>query len=86
MPRRVKGETMNEQEMQKMMYNTVDIATQELTDLELAVLFNVASLDADPHGKVFDYDKVKGLFTEGGIRMHQVTKDALAVVVSQRLA
>ncbi len=64
----------------------VDIVTEELTTLELAVLNNVAQLDMDPHGRAFDYDKIESLFTEKtGSRMHEETKVALAAVVNQRL-
>jgi hypothetical protein len=58
----------------------------DLSDIELAVLNNVAQLDQDPHGRLFDYEKVKELFTErNGERMHEETKVALADVVNIRL-
>lgn len=78
---------MNEQEMREMMVTTVNMATEGLSDIELAVLNNVAQLDSNPHGRTFDYDTVKGLFTEAGdLRMHEETKIALASVVSRRLS
>ncbi len=64
----------------------VTLTCDELSDIELAVLNNTAQLDQDPHDRLFDYDKVKGLFTEhNGIRMHKETKIALANVVNIRL-
>jgi hypothetical protein len=57
-----------------------------LTDLELAALNNVVQLDMDPHGRIFDYNKVAGLFSEAnGTRAHSMTKDALATIVLKRL-
>ncbi len=65
----------------------VEVMCVDLSDLELAVLNNVAQLDGNPHNRVFDYEKVSALFTErDGTRMHDETKDALAVVVNNRLA
>jgi hypothetical protein len=56
-----------------------------LTDLELAALNNVVQLDMDPHGRIFDYNKVAGLFSEAnGTRAHSMTKDALATIVLKR--
>lgn len=76
---------MNEQQMRQVM--AVSMSTDELTDLELAVLNNVAQLNMDPRGRVFDYDRVRALFTESdGTRMHHETKLALSAVVNRRLA
>jgi len=77
---------MNEQEMKQTMAINVDITTKDLTDLELAELNNVVQLDMDPHGRIFDYDKVEALFTINGVRTHEETKAALAMVVNRRLA
>lgn len=72
--------------MNKAMYAAVPLICKDLTDMELAVLNNVARNDFDPQGKLFDYERVERLFTEdGGTRMHNDTKDALAVVVLRRL-
>lgn len=77
---------MDEQEMKQTIIISVDMITEQLTDLELAVLNNVGQLDMDPRGRVFDYDKVKALFTiNNGTRMHEETKAALAAVINQRL-
>jgi hypothetical protein len=48
------------------MIGVVAITVQPLSDLELAVLNNVAQTDGDPRGRMFDYEKVKTLFTEAG--------------------
>lgn len=78
---------MNEQEMRGIMRASVALVCKQLTDEELAVLNNVAQLDGDPHGRLFDYAKVAMLFDQaGGTRMHDETKRALAAVVLQRLA
>lgn len=77
---------MDEQQMRQIMVTTVGVVTDELTDLELATLNNVAQLNMDPHDRVFDYDKVKALFTEGdGTRMHKETRLALSIIVNWRL-
>ena len=77
---------MDEQKMKLSMAAIVDMATEELTDLELAILNNVAQLGMDPHDRAFDYEEVKSLFTEkDGTRMHEETKAALAAVVNRRL-
>jgi hypothetical protein len=65
---------------------SVAMHTNKLTDLELAALNNVVQLDMDPHGRIFDYNKVAGLFSEAnGTRAHSMTKDALATIVLKRL-
>lgn len=76
---------MDKATMRNNMATIVSLMCDELTDQELAVLNTVAQLDGNPHGQLFDYDKVKGLFTEGGMRMHDETKQALARVVIARL-
>jgi hypothetical protein len=63
----------------------VAMVAQDLTDEELAALNLCAQLDQNPHGRIFDYEKVSGLFTENG-KMHTATKEALAQVVKHRLA
>ena len=69
------------------MYAAVALTVKDLTLDELAALNNTVAWDADPRGRLFDYEKVKSLFTEGdGLRMHDATKDALAEVVLKRLA
>lgn len=68
------------------MATVVGVICQELSDIELVILNNVARCDFSPHGRKFDYEKVKSLFTEdGGERMHEETKLALARVVGLRL-
>lgn len=77
---------MNEQEMKGIMFVNVDMITEGLTNLELAMLNIVSQLNEDPHGRLFDYDKVSPLFTENKEkRMHKETKTALAAVVNRRL-
>ena len=72
--------------MNKAMYAVVALITKDLSDLELAVLNNVAQADFDPKGRLFDYERVKHLFTEAdGTRIHPDTKEALAMVVNRRL-
>lgn len=77
---------MNEQDLTRIMNASVALACRELSNEELAVLNNVAQMDLDPHGRLFDYTKVAALFTEnGGTRMHAETKHALAAIVLRRL-
>jgi hypothetical protein len=60
--------------------------TNELTDEELAALNLVAQLDSNPRGRIFDYEKVSGLFSEAnGTKMHAETKEALAAIALERL-
>jgi hypothetical protein len=76
---------MDEQAMREIMAKTVYVCTRNLTDDELLVLSTVAITDADPHGRLFDYEKVAHLFTQdNGTRMHEETKVALFRVVSTR--
>lgn len=77
---------MKDEKMRQIMAVIVSLTCNELTDIELAVLNNVAQLDQSPHNRLFDYEKVKELFTErDGTRMHEETKIALAAVVIKRL-
>jgi hypothetical protein len=79
---------MNEQEGRATMYAVVALATQGLSDLELAILNNVAQMDGDPRGKL-GAEKYLHLFDtvkDGKPHMHELTKDALASVVLQRLS
>ncbi len=77
---------MDEQQIRQIMIASVDMITDKLTNLELAVLNSVAQLGTSPHGRAFDYDKVKVLFTVGnGTRMHEETKLALSAIVNRRL-
>ncbi len=79
-------EGMNEDKMKTMMVNIVSSTCDELTNAELAVLNIVAMLDQSPHNRLFDYKKVKSLFTENdGTRMHEETKSALVAIVNSRL-
>lgn len=74
------------EETKQIMIAVVALTCKELSDQELAVLNLVGQLDQDPHNRMFDYEKIEELFTErDGTRMHQETKDALAVIVEQRL-
>lgn len=60
---------------------------KELSDIELAALNTIAQLDLDPHNRLFDYEKVKHLFTEeNGTQMHTETKIALAAIANIRLS
>jgi hypothetical protein len=80
---------MDENTMRQIMINCVSLVCDQLSDAELAVLNNVAQLDQNPHdheGELFDYEKVKSLFTAvNGTRMHEETKVALASIVNYRL-
>ena len=58
----------------------VSMVTDSLTDLELAVLNIVAMTDGDPHNRLFDYEEVSSLFTNG--KMHAETMIAKALFVS----
>ena len=70
----------------KAMAGVVALIVKDLDDLELAVLNNIARCDFNPKGRIFDYERVKGLFTEdNGLKMHDETKEALARVVIFRL-
>jgi hypothetical protein len=75
----------DEQQMQAKIAKVVAKMVQDLTNEELAALNLCAQLDQNPHGRIFDYEKVSSLFTENG-KMHPVTKEALAQVVKHRLA
>jgi len=63
------------------MYGVVAMVLNELTDEELAAFNICAQLDMSPHGRVFDYDKVKSLYTPD---LHDVTKGAIAAYVNTR--
>lgn len=77
---------MDADKIHRAMAVLVFLITEDLTDIELAALNNVAQCDFDPHGRVFDYEKVKDLFSErDGTRMHEEVKQALATVVMRRL-
>lgn len=77
---------MSEEDLTRIMQTAVRIICDQLNDAELAVLNNVAQMDIDPHGRLFDYAAVSMLFTQdNGTRMHTETKRALAAVVLQRL-
>lgn len=77
---------MDTDKIKAMMTATVSMTCDQLTSQELAVLNIVAQLDGSPYGRIFDYEKVKALFTAAdGTRMHEETKLALAEVVSRRL-
>lgn len=77
---------MDKNQMRVIMAAQVSLVCEELTDLELAVLNNVVQLDGNPRGRLFDYEKVKGLFTErDGTKAHDEVKVALAAVVNSRL-
>lgn len=77
---------MNENQMMSIMATVVNMTCDKLTDLELAALNNCVQLDMNPHDRIFDYEKVKSLFTEAnGTKAHDVTKEALARVVNSRL-
>lgn len=79
---------MTDEQLHRTMYAVVSLATQNLSDLELAVLNNVAQLDGDPRVTIGSekylhlFDSVDGT---GKPRMASETKDALAAVVLKRL-
>lgn len=77
---------MNGKIIQQNMNKVVHQVCKDLSDLELAVLNNVAQLDQSPYNRNFAYEKVKTLFTEqDGSRMHEETKAALSRIVIHRL-
>ena len=71
---------MEKYEMRRDILIVVSLICDELTDLELAVLNNVAQLDMLPYNHKFDYEQVKELFTE-----NNGTKIALAAIVMEGL-
>ena len=76
---------MDEQQMRATMSAVVSLTCQNLTNDELAALYLVATMNGDPHNRIFDYKKVKPLFTEAnGTRMHDETKRALSAVLTRR--
>ena len=78
---------MNENKMRRIMVTTVGMTCDELTNKELAVLATVATTDQSPRNRLFDYEKVKSLFTQNdGTKMHEETKLALAAIVNYRLS
>ena len=61
------------------------IATEDLTEVELAALNGAAQAVRDPHS-IDGYVQISDLFTEdGGRRMHRETRIALAAVTLTRL-
>lgn len=71
--------------MNAAVYIATKMATDKLTELELAAVNNAAQLGTDPRG-VLGYERVKHLFSEqNGTAMHSETKDALARIVLDRL-
>ena len=79
---------MTEIDLRRTMYAVVSLATADLTDLELAVLNNVAQMGGDPRATLGS-EKYLHLFdstdANGKPRMNDVTKNALAQVVLRRL-
>ncbi len=76
---------MNEQELHTIMRSAVAVAVNDLSDAELVGLNLTVQLGGDPRSKPW-YDKAKFLFDqEGGTKMHEETKAALAAVVLKRL-
>lgn len=79
---------MTEDHMRRVMYAVVSLATKELSDLELAVLNNVAQLNGDPRITLGSekylhlFDAIDGT---GRPRMAEETKRALATIVLERL-
>lgn len=68
-----------------LVYASVSLACQALSDLELAAIHNAAQTNFDPR-PVMGYDKVKYLFTEqGGLRMHDEVLACLSTIVLRRL-
>ncbi len=80
---------MTDEQLHRTMYAVVAVATADLSDLELAVLNNVAQLDGDPR-VTLGSEKYLHLFdtkdANGKPRMASETKNALAAVVLNRLA
>ena len=80
---------MNDEQLHRTMYAVVSLATKDLTDLELAVLNNVAQLDGDPR-ITLGSEKYLHLFdtkdANGRPCMASETKAALASVVLNRLS
>jgi hypothetical protein len=77
---------MDKLQMRGTMRAAVALATQHLSDDDLASLNRVAQLESDPRGRPW-YQHVAHLFTEAdGTRMNNETKDALAAVALRRLA
>ena len=64
----------------------VRMTTNQLTDEELAAIYNAATAGFNPVG-VLGYEKAKPLFTEhDGTRMHSETLAALSLIIGERLA
>jgi len=77
---------MDEKTMRQIMFKSVSDTCDELTDQELAALNIVAQFGDSPFFRIFDYEKVKALFTVGdGTQMHSETKQALSAVTKARL-
>jgi hypothetical protein len=63
----------------------VSVATEDLTEAELAALNEAVQTGRDPHS-ISGYPKISDLFTaERGTRMHRETRVALAAVTLSRL-
>lgn len=76
---------MNQEELNAIMYASVALATQSLTDDELLALNLCAALGSDPRHRLFDYETVRALFDQdNGMKMHSETQKALSAVVTAR--
>jgi len=63
-----------------------EIATRGLKTDELVSLNLVASSGLDPHDRLFDYEAVKHLFTEGeGTKCHAAVREAISLATMKRL-
>lgn len=70
--------------MNKLVFVGVKMTTDQLTNEELAAIYNVATAGFDPR-PVLGYEKAKALFTDG-TKMHPDALAALDVIVNERLA
>jgi len=72
--------------MNKFVYVGVKMTTDQLTNEELAAIYNAVTAGFNPVG-IMGYEKAKPLFTEfNGTRMHADTREALDKIVGERLA
>ncbi len=66
---------------------SVAMACRSLSDEQLNALNICMILNTDPHGRLFDYETVKHLFTENnGTRAHNEVKESVEYLTFQRLS
>lgn len=72
-------------EVHEAIISSARLVADELSTTELISLCLAAQLEVDPQ-RVAGYDKARALFAEeDGMRMHSATRDALIMIMNERL-